>query len=62
MLRAAIAFFVIALIAAFFGFGGLANVSADIGQILLFAFIALLVIGLVLGTTVFRGVFGGTRV
>ena len=49
MLRWAIIFFVVALIAAFFGFGGVASVSADMGKLLLGAFVVLLLIGLFVG-------------
>ena len=49
MLRWAIAFFVLALIAALFGFGGLAGDLAWIGKILLIVFIVLFVLALVLG-------------
>lgn len=47
MLRAAIIFFVIAIIAAFFGFGGVAGESASIGKLLLYVFLALAVISFV---------------
>ncbi|MDG4647797.1 DUF1328 domain-containing protein [Roseibacterium sp. SDUM158017] len=47
MLGWAIAFLIIALIAALFGFGGIATASAGIAQILFFIFIALFVIALV---------------
>jgi uncharacterized membrane protein YtjA (UPF0391 family) len=47
MLRAAIFFFIIAIIAAFFGFGGVAGESASIGKILLFVFLALAIISYV---------------
>jgi uncharacterized membrane protein YtjA (UPF0391 family) len=47
MLRAAVIFFIIALIAAFFGYGGIAGESASIGKILLFVFLALAVISYV---------------
>ncbi len=43
MLGWAIAFLVIALIAALFGFGGIASASAGIAQIIFFVFIALFV-------------------
>ncbi|MFW5829113.1 MAG: DUF1328 domain-containing protein [Planctomycetota bacterium] len=49
MLRAAIAFFIIALIAALFGFGGIAEGAADIGQILFGIFIILFLIALIWG-------------
>ncbi|XBQ17102.1 MAG: DUF1328 domain-containing protein [Oceanicaulis sp.] len=53
MLRLAIAFFVIALIAALFGFGGIAEASAGIAQILFFIFLVLFVLALIVG--LFRG-------
>jgi uncharacterized membrane protein YtjA (UPF0391 family) len=55
MLRLALFFFVVSIIAAVFGFGGIAAVSADIARILFFIFIAvflvLLVAGLMVGST-----------
>lgn len=53
MLGWAITFLVIALIAALFGFGGIASASAGVAQILFFLFIALFVIALVVNA--FRG-------
>jgi uncharacterized membrane protein YtjA (UPF0391 family) len=47
MLGWAIAFLIIALVAALFGFGGIASASAGIAQILFFVFLALFVIALV---------------
>ncbi len=41
MLYWALAFFVIALIAGLFGFGGIASASAGIAQILFFVFLVL---------------------
>ena len=41
MLRAAIAFFVLALLAFMFGANGIAGVSADIGRMLLWVFLIL---------------------
>lgn len=49
MLRAAIAFFVIALIAALFGYGGIAEGAADIGKILFVGFLVVAVLALVVG-------------
>jgi uncharacterized membrane protein YtjA (UPF0391 family) len=48
MLGWAVAFLVIALIAALFGFGGIASASAGIAQILFFVFIVLFAITLVM--------------
>jgi uncharacterized membrane protein YtjA (UPF0391 family) len=57
MLRLALLFLVISLIAALFGFGGIAAASADIARILFFIFVviflALLVAGLMAGSTLF---------
>lgn len=47
MLGWAITFFVIAIIAAVFGFGGIASASAGIAQLLFFVFLALFVIALI---------------
>lgn len=47
MLRWAITFLVVALIAAVFGFGGIASASAGIAQVLFFIFIALFVIAMI---------------
>lgn len=49
MLRYAIIFFVIALIAALFGFGGIAAGATEIAKILFFIFIILFVVSLVAG-------------
>lgn len=49
MVRWAIVFFVVALIAAVFGFGGIAGDAAWIGQVLLVVFLILAVVSIVLG-------------
>jgi len=49
MLRYAAIFFVIALIAALFGFGGIAVGAAEIAKILFFVFLVLFVVSLVAG-------------
>lgn len=49
MIRWAIAFLVIALIAAVFGFGGIAAAAVDIARVLFLIFIVLFVISLVFG-------------
>jgi uncharacterized membrane protein YtjA (UPF0391 family) len=49
MLYWALVFFVVAIVAAIFGFGGLAGEAAWIGKILLFVFLILAVVSLVLG-------------
>lgn len=54
MLRYAVIFFVIAIIAAIFGFGGIAAGAASIAKILFFVFIALFVITLLFGASLFK--------
>lgn len=49
MLRYAAIFLVIALVAAVFGFGGIAAGAVDIAKILFFIFLVIFVITLVLG-------------
>ena len=49
MLRWALTFFVVALVAAVLGFGGLAGTSMEIGRVLLGVFVVLLVLGAVFG-------------
>lgn len=44
MLRAAIAFFILAIVAIVFGANGIAGLSIDIGTSLLFVFLALILI------------------
>ena len=49
MLRLAIVFLIVALIAALFGFGGIVEVATDIAVILFFVFIVLFVLSLIAG-------------
>lgn len=49
MLRWAAAFFILALIAAVFGFGGIAVASAGIAKILFFIFLVVFAISLIMG-------------
>ena len=55
MLRLALFFLIVSLVAAVFGFGGVAAASADIARILFFiaivVFVVLLVAGLMAGST-----------
>jgi uncharacterized membrane protein YtjA (UPF0391 family) len=51
MLSWALIFFVVAIIAAVFGFGGIASASAGIAQILFFIFLVLFVVSLIMGMT-----------
>lgn len=56
MLRYALAFFVLALVAAFFGFGGIASASAGIAKILFFVFLVVFAVTAVMGLTATRRV------
>lgn len=49
MLRAALAFFVLALVAIIFGANGIAGVSMEVGKLLLFVFLALAIVSGVVG-------------
>lgn len=49
MLRWAVIFLLIAIIAAVFGFGGIAAAATDIAKILFFIFLVLFVVALVFG-------------
>lgn len=53
MLRIAVVLFLIALVAAFFGFGGVASLAAGGAEIFLIAFIILAVLGLIFGRRFF---------
>lgn len=55
MLSWAIAFFVIAIIAAIFGFGGIASGAAGIAKVLFFLFLIAFVVSLVMGLMRGRG-------
>jgi uncharacterized membrane protein YtjA (UPF0391 family) len=55
MLRYALGFFVLAIIAAFFGFGGIATASAGIAQILFYLFLIVFAVTLVAGLMSGRG-------
>ena len=56
MLKWAIVFFVISVVAALFGFTGIAQGSADIARILFFVFLAICVVLFLLGLTVYKSV------
>ena len=49
MLNWAVVFLVIALIAALFGFGGIAGAAVGIAKLLFFIFLAIFVISLIMG-------------
>ena len=54
MLKWTLIFFVIAIIASIFGFTGIAAGAASIAKVIFFIFLALVVISLILGSTLFR--------
>ncbi|MFO0845335.1 MAG: DUF1328 domain-containing protein [Gemmataceae bacterium] len=56
LLKWALAFFVISLIAALFGFGGIAEGASDVARILFVIFLAICAVLFVLGLTVFKTV------
>ncbi len=56
LLKWAVVFLIISLIAALFGFGGIAAGAADIARVLFFIFLAIFVVLLVLGLALFRSV------
>jgi len=49
MIRAAIAFFILAIVSMLLGLGGVAGLSLEIGKILLIVFLVLAVISFLLG-------------
>ncbi len=49
MLYWSIVFFVVSIIAAIFGFGGISEGTADIAKILFFVFLVLFVVSLIFG-------------
>jgi uncharacterized membrane protein YtjA (UPF0391 family) len=55
MLSWAIGFFIVAIIAAVFGFGGIASSAAGIAKILFFLFLILFVVSLIMGLMRGRG-------
>lgn len=55
MLRWALIFFVLALIAALFGFGGIAAGAAEIAKILFYAFVVIFAVSLIAGLAKGKG-------
>jgi uncharacterized membrane protein YtjA (UPF0391 family) len=49
MLRWSVSFLLIAIVAAIFGFGGIAGAAVGIAKILFFVFVGLFVLSLILG-------------
>lgn len=60
MLRWALVFLIIGLVAAALGFTGVAGAAVGIAKLLFFLFIAMFVIFLVLGLTVFKTASGSS--
>jgi uncharacterized membrane protein YtjA (UPF0391 family) len=58
MLRWALIFLVLGLIAAALGFTGIAGASVGIAKVLFFLFLAIFAVMFILGLTVYRGVRG----
>jgi uncharacterized membrane protein YtjA (UPF0391 family) len=56
MLRWAAGFFIVAIIAALFGYGGIAGEAAGIAQVLFFIFLVVFVVSLIMGLVSGRGV------
>lgn len=54
MLRWSVIFFVIAIIAAIFGFGGIAEGAASIAKVLFFIFLTLFVVAILFGASLFK--------
>ena len=62
MLKLALFFFIVSIIAGVFGFTGISAAAAGIAKILFFIFIvAFLIIGLVVGSALFKGRRGNGR-
>jgi uncharacterized membrane protein YtjA (UPF0391 family) len=59
MLRWAFTFLVVGLIAGLLGFTSIAGASIGIAKFLFFLFVAMFVVFLILGLTVYRSVSGG---
>jgi uncharacterized membrane protein YtjA (UPF0391 family) len=49
MLRWSLAFFIVAIVAAIFGFGGVASGASDIARVLFFFFIVFFIVSLIWG-------------
>lgn len=58
MLRWALIFFVISIVAAIFGFGGISDAASGIAQVLFFIFIGIFALMLVLGLLAGRKIAG----
>jgi uncharacterized membrane protein YtjA (UPF0391 family) len=58
ILKWALIFLVISLVAALFGFTGISEASADIARVLFYIFVIIFLILLILGFSIFRSVSG----
>lgn len=56
LVKWSLVFFVISVVAAIFGFGNIAEGAGDIARILFFLFLAICIVFLVLGLTVYKNV------
>jgi uncharacterized membrane protein YtjA (UPF0391 family) len=56
MLRWSLIFFIVAIVAAIFGFGGIAGTTMGIAKILFFVFIALFILSLIFGSRAVKNV------
>jgi uncharacterized membrane protein YtjA (UPF0391 family) len=58
LLRWALLFFIVAVIAAIFGFGGVAQGAAEIAEVCFYIFAGIFVLLLVLGAATYRSIAG----
>lgn len=58
ILKWALIFFLVSLVAALFGFTDISAASADIARVLFYIFLVIFVVLLILGLTIFRAVSG----
>jgi uncharacterized membrane protein YtjA (UPF0391 family) len=58
LLKWALIFLVISLVAALFGFTGISEASADIARVLFYIFVIIFLVLLILGMTIYRNVSG----
>ena len=58
VLKWALIFFIVSLVAALFGFTDISAASADVARVLFYIFLVIFLVLLVLGLTIFRAVSG----
>jgi len=58
ILKWALLFFIVSLVAALFGFTDISAASADIARVLFYIFLVIFIVLVVLGVTIFRAVSG----